>query len=241
MKNWLLPERPGPLVGLHIISSGYGTALADRWPDPRSLLVETGGNYSLSGDPGVLDSGELRAHIKGFVETEPGFLTPLKEAFPELQEWQRVIFTQSQSISHSQITQGKLNRLSLADAKALSKISEESAWIWNTWGGPEELASSGFSWGVYVERRLVSVACTFFLGERFEDVGVVTDPVYRNQGFSSACAGALCRDIHARGRIPSWTTSPDNTASLGVARRLGFTLQREDVLYVAGVEIPVPN
>jgi RimJ/RimL family protein N-acetyltransferase len=47
--------------------------------------------------------------------------------------------------------------------------------------------------------------------------------------------------VRRRGRVPSWTTSPDNTASLGVAAKLGFTLQRRDRLLVVDVPVPVPD
>jgi hypothetical protein len=54
-----------------------------------------------------------------------------------------------------------------------------------------------------------------------------------------ACDGAaLGADVAARGRRPSWTMSPDNLASLGVARGLGFRHVRDDVLYLVGVPVP---
>ena len=77
-------------------------------------------------------------------------------------------------------------------------------------------------------------------GERYEDIGVVTLPEYRGAGLCVACAGALCRDIEGRGRRPTWTTSPDNTASLRVAEKLGFVLHRRDRLLIIGVKIPRP-
>jgi predicted GNAT family acetyltransferase len=78
------------------------------------------------------------------------------------------------------------------------------------------------------------------MGERYEDLGVVTEPEFRGRGLSVACAGALCEDIQSRGHWPSWTTSPDNTASIRVAEKLGFSLQRRDILYAIGVPIPEP-
>src|SRR4051812_13377194 len=48
------PERVGRLVGSHVLHPGHGSAWADRWPAPRALLVEPGGNYSLAGDPAAL-------------------------------------------------------------------------------------------------------------------------------------------------------------------------------------------
>lgn len=69
---------------------------------------------------------------------------------------------------------------------------------------------------------------------------MVTEPEFRGLGLSVACAGALCEEIRARGRIPSWTTSPDNLASKRVAEKLGFTWQRNDYLYVVGIDVPEP-
>jgi predicted GNAT family acetyltransferase len=103
------------------------------------------------------------------------------------------------------------------------------------------LAASGFAWGAFVAGQLAAVACPFFVGERYEDIGVVTEPKFRGLGLSTACAHALCGDIRARERQPSWSTSPDNTASLRVAEKLGFAVQRYDLLYVVGVRIPEPT
>jgi hypothetical protein len=47
LRQWFLPERPGPLIAQHLIGTGNGSCLADRWPDPRALVVETGGNYTV--------------------------------------------------------------------------------------------------------------------------------------------------------------------------------------------------
>ena len=68
---------------------------------------------------------------------------------------------------------------------------------------------------------------------------MVTEASHRGRGLATACAAALVADIRHRGRQPSWTTSPDNVGSLGVARRLGFRHVRDDVLYAVGVPIPV--
>jgi RimJ/RimL family protein N-acetyltransferase len=89
--------------------------------------------------------------------------------------------------------------------------------------------------------RLVALACSFFMGHQFEDIGVVTEPEFRGRGFSTACAGALCQDIREQRRSPSWTTSPDNIGSLRVAEKLGFEYQYRSRLYVCHVAIPRPD
>ena len=113
-----------------------------------------------------------------------------------------------------------MRRLGPGDAGPLAGLSSETEWIASTWGGPGGLAASGTGWGAFDGRRLVAVACPFFVGQGHEDIGVATEPGFRGLGLSPACAWAVCQDVLRRGRVPSWTTSPDNTASLRVAAKL---------------------
>jgi RimJ/RimL family protein N-acetyltransferase len=133
-----------------------------------------------------------------------------------------------------------VRRLGPGDAGALAGLGEETAWIADTWGGPGGLAASGTGWGAFSGRRLAAVACPFFVGAAYEDLGVATEPGFRGLGLSPACAAAVCQDVRRRGRVPSWTTSPDNTASLRVAGKLGFRLERHDRLLVVDVPVPEP-
>jgi GNAT superfamily N-acetyltransferase len=238
LQDWFLPERVGPLPGPHVIATGHGRCWVDRWPVPRAVLVEAGGNYSLLGDPGALAPADIQPHINGFVDAPEPFAALLCAAFPDLQVWPRVIFAPlAAEIALPAVTPG-VRRLSAADAAALEGLEPASAWIGKTWGGAKGLANSGYGWGAFVDGELAAVACTFFLGRRYEDVGVVTAKKYQRRGLSTACALGLCQDIRARGRQPTWATSPDNTASLRVAEKLGFQVDRQDMSYVIGVEIP---
>ena len=60
------------------------------------------------------------------------------------------------------------------------------------------------------------------------------DPEYLGESGRDTLTGF----VDDAGRRPSWTTSPDNAGSLGVARRLGFRQVREVVSYL--VRTPVP-
>jgi GNAT superfamily N-acetyltransferase len=235
---WFLPERPGPLIGAHVLHTGNGVCLADRWPDPRALLVKTAGNYSLAGDARALTPGDLKPHIKGYVEAPPAFVPLLEAACTDLVAWPRVIYAGHGPLAPT--VDEWVRRLEASDAEHLRNLSPDSAWIGKTWGGPEGLASSGYGWGAFVDGQLAAVACTFFLGATCEDIGVATEPGYRNKGLSTACVRGLCGDMSARGHLPSWTTSPDNIGSIRVAEKLGFAFQRTDVLYVTGIALPKP-
>ena len=241
LKDWFVPEQPGAsLVGLHVIQTGHGACFVDRWPEPLTVLADAGGSYALLGDPDVIEPADLRSRVAGFLEAPEPFGPLLRESFPELAMWDRVNLELSHSPRLPSPRASEVRRLRPKDGRDLRDLSPDSAWIWKTWDEPSRLAESGHAWGAFAEGRLVSVACTFFVGERYEEMGVVTEPEYRGMGLSTACAGALCADVQDRGRTPSWTTSPDNEASLRVALKLGFEVQRHSRLYVIGMPIPEP-
>jgi predicted GNAT family acetyltransferase len=131
-----------------------------------------------------------------------------------------------------------VRRLEGADARHLQGLSPDSEWISATWGGASSLAASAAAWGAFIDGTLVSVAVPFFVGDRYEDLGVVTEAPYRGRGLSVACAARLAEEILGRGRAASWSTSPDNLPSLRVAEKVGFEKVRDDRLFVVGQPIP---
>ena len=60
------------------------------------------------------------------------------------------------------------------------------------------------------------------------EAGVDTAEPYRNQGHASAVVAEWARAVRARDRIPMYSTDWTNTASRGVARRLGLVIYAED-------------
>ena len=238
LRSFFHPETPACLVGWHVINSGHGHLYADRWPEPRAVLAESAGNYALAGDPLALAPEDLRPLVRGFVSAPENFAPLLYESFPDLGLWERVVLVLRGAPRFNQPAGVEFRRLEAADAPRLMELGDDLAWVGKTWGGVAGLAASGRAWGAFAGEQLVSAACTFFQGSRYEDIGVVTRPAFRRMGLSTACAGLLCREILARGCLPSWNTSPDNAASLRVAEKLGFEWQRAGRLYVIGAAVP---
>jgi hypothetical protein len=234
-----LPDRPGPLVALHAIRTGCGTAFADRWPEPRAILASAGGNFSLCGDPAALRAEDLEDRVEGFVDAPREFEPLLREAFPGLHTWDRVMHELRVEPPGAAAPDAVVRRLGPEDDWRLAGLGPSTSWIVKTWGGPAGLAGSGRAFGAFVEGALASVAAPFFVGDRYVDIGVVTESGWRGRALSPACAAALVRELQAQGVRPSWTTSPDNRASLRVAAKLGFERVRTDVLYVIGEPVPV--
>jgi GNAT superfamily N-acetyltransferase len=226
------PERPGPLIHPHVLISGVGGCRADRRPDPRWVLAELpGGNVALRGEPAAIDG------LVGLVEAPPEWLPALREVDPGTAVWDRVVAVLPDTVDVP-APPAAVRPLTAADTAALETLDPSLAWISETWDGPAGLAASGYAVAAFDGGRPVSVACSFYVGRAFEDIGVVTDAAYRGRGLSAACTAALIAAIRARGHRPSWTTSPGNGASRAVAARLGFVHERDDVLYAVGVPIP---
>ncbi|MEZ4621686.1 MAG: GNAT family N-acetyltransferase [Caldilineaceae bacterium] len=207
---------------------------------PGALYVETGKNGSLAGDPGALTPALIGDVVVGFVEAPAAFVPLLRATFPNLVVWDRVMYKLPTAPTYRQPPGFTVRPLTSADAAALANLSAESVWISKTWGGPAGLAASGYAWGAFAGEQLAAVANVFFVGDKYEEIGVVTEAAFRGFGLSTACSGAICEEIRGRGRIPSWTTSPDNSASKRVADKLGFQWARDDFMHVVAIDIPQP-
>jgi len=155
--------------------------------------------------------------------------------------WERVAYVLQSEPQTIRSAGAEIRRHVPNDGKLLEEIHEEMHSIWNTWGDPDGLASSGYAWEAFVDGRLVSIAYSFFVGENYEELGVVTSPDHRRKGLSAACTVGLREDILARGKQPSWSTSPENYSSLSVAEKVGFTFMNNSRLYVIGIPIPEEN
>ncbi len=90
-------------------------------------------------------------------------------------------------------------------------------------GDVEIVLREGFVAGALVDGRLVSVAHTNAITERYADIGVFTHEDYRNRGYSTSAASLVAASIQKSGRTPVWSCGEDNLPSLRVAAKLGIT------------------
>lgn len=239
LRHWFHPERPGVgLVGPHVLVTGHGTWQADRWPDPRLILAEVDHNYTLCGDAAAFPVDDPPPLV-GFVDAPPEFLPVLQQAYDRVHIWPRVLFRLDGQPTPARVVPSvTVRRLTEQDAPQVAALPADAIWIARPWNNAAGLAASGYAWGALVDGTLVSVSCSFFVGETYEELGVVTVDGHRGQGYSTACTEALCRDVLARGHIPTWSTTPDNLGSIRVAEKLGFAPAGEGVLYVVNMDPP---
>lgn len=237
LHRWFAPERPGPLVFAHLVRTGLGECWVDRWPRPRVVLARTADNYALRGDPSAVTPGDL-ANVQGLVDAMPEWLPTLRRAASQrIGVWPRIIAALPAGVP-TPAAHPAVRRLTPADTDRVAALPDDLAWIHESWGGVERMLAEGVAHGALVDGNVVAVAVAFHCGHEYEDIGVVTVEDHRRRGLSAACAGAVIADIRARGRTPTWSTSPDNTGSRAVAARLGFVPDRDDVLYAVRTPIP---
>jgi hypothetical protein len=74
----------------------------------------------------------------------------------------------------------------------------------------------------------VSVCLSSRIGPRATEAEVETLPDFRGRGYGAAVTAAWGQIVQAAGNIPLYSTSWENLASQGVARRLGLTMYGAD-------------
>ncbi|MCL8015200.1 GNAT family N-acetyltransferase [Streptomyces sp. AS02] len=237
LTRWLPAGAPGPAaIGEHIMATGIGRWWADRTVEPRVLAASCAGYVVLRGAPEDLTPDALAPLAGTRIDAPARFLPALGVAFERLTPWDRMVWTLQTEPQPATVPFGvTVRRLEPADTDALEALGADASWISASWGGPLGLASSGHAWAAVGRTgRILALACTFFLGTRYEDVAVYTVPDRRRHRLGLACVTALCKDITARGRIPSWNCSLHNRPSRLLAWTAGFRLVREDVHYAVG-------
>ena len=73
-----------------------------------------------------------------------------------------------------------------------------------------------------MEGEPVSFAYAPWRSAKWFDVSIDTLPGARQLGLATIVASAMIRDERTRGREPVWGADQGNTASLRLAKRLGF-------------------
>ncbi|MEU9716851.1 GNAT family N-acetyltransferase [Streptomyces sp. NPDC047976] len=238
LSRWFPTGSPGTgALAEHVLTTGRGVWWADRPARPRVLAVTCGDHTLLRGDPGALAPDALSRFAGQYVQAPARFRPLLGSAFERVTPWERMLYVHQAQAPESlpRTPRGvTVRRLTPEDGPALACLPPENAWICASWGGPVGLSASGHGWAAFTKGRILSVACTYFLGSAYEDVAVVTVPDRRRERLALACVAHLTADVRARGHTASWCCSRDNRPSRLLAWTAGFRLTREYVHHSTG-------
>lgn len=111
--------------------------------------------------------------------------------------------------------------LTLEDVERLAKAPTEVQG--NGYKTREAMVTDGIVAGAVVDGNIVAIAHTYAETDLHADIGVSTLEAWREKGFATAAASVVAQGIQSKGKVPAWSCGEDNTASLRVAEKLGFT------------------
>lgn len=111
--------------------------------------------------------------------------------------------------------------LTLEDVERLARAPIEVQG--NGYKTHEAMVTDGIAAGAVVDGNIVAIAHTYAETDLHADIGVSTIETWRERGFATAAASLVAQKIQAKGKVPAWSCGADNTASLRVAQKLGFT------------------
>lgn len=114
----------------------------------------------------------------------------------------------------------ELLAVSVHDTERLSRL--QAPWLWEYFGSPEALLAEVEAYGAWDGDELISVAVCAMRAGRYADVSVATAPHRRRTGAALDACACLLEQLSSREFVPVWNTAADHTASIGLARRLGF-------------------
>ncbi|KQC14654.1 MAG: hypothetical protein APR63_05335 [Desulfuromonas sp. SDB] len=75
-------------------------------------------------------------------------------------------------------------------------------------------------------KHIVSEAHSFFWGDTTVEIGVITSEKYIGLGYASIVSAHLIRACEDRGYSTYWSCNQDNPASIAVARKLGYQIEK---------------
>lgn len=98
----------------------------------------------------------------------------------------------------------------------------DAGWIYEYF---DEMAHTGTTFGVFADGRLASCADAPgmpYMVDEVQEIGIATLQEYRGRGYAlNACVTAARAHITS-GKCPLWSAAWDNTASHGLAEKIGF-------------------
>jgi hypothetical protein len=222
----LIVHTPGPQAAAWAVHGRWGSVWVDDVRHPRAAVCGVSYDYELVGrlppdSPHRRTLRQLPLSI-GVYARGPSAET-LRSAFADREPsyWPTFRWPRGRRPRRQALPRGfELRRLQAGDERFF--FGFENWWMYNSFGSAAALCRNGASWAVIHRGRMVSLANVFTQGSRFGDIGVGTQGTHCRKRLALACCRRLVAELLERGIEPSWATSPPNTASIRLARAVGF-------------------
>lgn len=108
-----------------------------------------------------------------------------------------------------------VNHLLNSNERLKNKIEE-------TWVSLDKFAEKGFGYCIVHRDEIISTCTSRHVGGNQHNISIITKKEYRGKGFATAAAKAFISHCLAHQGTPVWKADESNTASLRLAKTLGF-------------------
>ena len=224
----VLGDTPETLISVHLLRRGSCRAYVAGDPArfEGAIVQATGFPTEPTGfgsDAGVL--WELLQAVEGWdcINVSTGCARPLGEILSrETGATVRYLDDVTHTLTEAAATvkNEAVRLLTEADLDLLASAAPELRA--SCWDSVQGLLEEGIVACAVVGGRIVATALTAARTEHHAEVGVYTKKAYRRQGFATATASLVARQVQEAGQIPVWSAGGHNVASLRVAQKLGF-------------------
>lgn len=200
-----------------------------RGPAPRLFLGRTKDGYVVRFGATMPDA--LAERLEVIIDRQP----PVEDLYalpPVLAEARKVL---AQHVAITKEEAGPAYRFPevIKRSEQVVQVTEENRelargtypWLY------EELADWGPCFAVVQKGRVVSVCFSSRISADAAEAGVDTLPEFQKRGYASAATAAWGAAIRESGRIPLYSTSWENVASQGIARRVGLIMFGADTTW----------
>jgi GNAT superfamily N-acetyltransferase len=120
----------------------------------------------------------------------------------------------------------------LLDLPGLIMPDHLREWMKSNWGSVDTFLARGFGFATLHDRRVVSWSLADGVSDDQCEIGIQTEPEYRQRGLAAITAAACAGHALAHGYTAvGWHCSADNIGSQRTALRVGLVKERDYVLY----------
>jgi len=259
LRSWLgEPTGPGLLALHHALAYQRPGLWGDHARVPRSVVLVREGDDQLeafgAGEPGpavgwLASQGRAVSLVAptAWLDAVGGRVGPLEQGTIETWTIDPFDLTMASMLDGAELDMdrefdpaGEASRRPRTSVVATRRLVADDAaafaaaappWALRGWGTFSALVAFGAGFGVPHGDTFAALAWIFDQSAGFDALAAYTAPRYRRLGLARAAASALIHLVaRNRRKVPLWSTTPDNTPSLGLAHSLGFSCQATEPL-----------
>ncbi|WP_078552169.1 GNAT family N-acetyltransferase [Alkalihalobacterium alkalicellulosilyticum] len=103
--------------------------------------------------------------------------------------------------------------------------------FWDFWRSEDDFFKQGLGYCVVENNKVISVCFSSHVDDNKHEIYVMSLEEARNKGLATICCTAFIEDCIKLGLEPHWSTYETNTASVNLASRCGFQLDKKLVAF----------